>query len=104
MWICLHLSFCVLFKCLSFYFCLNPSLPVPLLKVRLVRSNPPSSQFKASFDASYQVYKLYQMAIHHDPPDKPTESQVRGQQVKLLKGHRGKGGWEGEGAFDIKTQ
>lgn len=48
------------------------------LKVRLVRSNPPSPQFKASFEASYQVYKLYQMAIHKDPPDKPSESQVRG--------------------------
>uniref|UniRef100_A0A3B5L9B9 Arginyl-tRNA--protein transferase 1 n=1 Tax=Xiphophorus couchianus TaxID=32473 RepID=A0A3B5L9B9_9TELE len=48
------------------------------LEVRLVRSNPPSQQFKASFDASYQVYKLYQMAIHKDPPDKPSESQVSG--------------------------
>ncbi|PWA25734.1 hypothetical protein CCH79_00001425 [Gambusia affinis] len=47
------------------------------LEVRLVRSNPPSPQFKASLDASYQVYKLYQMAIHKDPPDKPSESQVR---------------------------
>ncbi|CAN9499995.1 unnamed protein product [Ophioblennius macclurei] len=45
------------------------------LEVRLVRSNPPSPQFKASFDASYQVYKLYQMAIHKDPPSKPSESQ-----------------------------
>ncbi|CAK6951818.1 arginyl-tRNA--protein transferase 1 isoform X1 [Scomber scombrus] len=47
------------------------------LEVRLVRSNPPCPQFKASFDASYQVYKLYQMAIHKDPPDKPSESQFR---------------------------
>uniref|UniRef100_A0A8C6UAM4 Arginyl-tRNA--protein transferase 1 n=1 Tax=Neogobius melanostomus TaxID=47308 RepID=A0A8C6UAM4_9GOBI len=47
------------------------------LEVRLVRSNPPSPQFKASFDASYQVYKLYQMAIHKDPPEKPSESQFR---------------------------
>ncbi|KAM8852310.1 arginyl-tRNA--protein transferase 1 isoform 1-T1 [Synchiropus picturatus] len=47
------------------------------LEVRLVRSNPPCTQFKASFDASYQVYKLYQMAIHKDPPDKPSESQFR---------------------------
>ncbi|KAL4641294.1 arginyl-tRNA-protein transferase 1 isoform X2 [Arapaima gigas] len=47
------------------------------LEVRLVRSNPPSSQFKASFDASYQVYKLYQMVIHKDPPDKPSESQFK---------------------------
>ncbi|KAK7925457.1 hypothetical protein WMY93_007767 [Mugilogobius chulae] len=45
--------------------------------LRLVRSNPPSPQFKASFDASYQVYKLYQMAIHKDPPEKPSESQFR---------------------------
>ncbi|KAF1375956.1 hypothetical protein PFLUV_G00225580 [Perca fluviatilis] len=58
----------------------NESLPENsshCLEVRLVRSNPPSPQFKASFDASYQVYKLYQMAIHKDPPDKPSESQVR---------------------------
>ncbi|XP_019737591.1 arginyl-tRNA--protein transferase 1 isoform X2 [Hippocampus comes] len=47
------------------------------LEVRLVRANPPCPQFKASFDASYQVYKLYQMAIHKDPPDKPSESQFR---------------------------
>uniref|UniRef100_A0A667XMP8 Arginyl-tRNA--protein transferase 1 n=1 Tax=Myripristis murdjan TaxID=586833 RepID=A0A667XMP8_9TELE len=59
---------------------INESLtdnPLHCLEVRLVRSNPPSPQFKASFDASYQVYKLYQMAIHKDPPDKPTESQFR---------------------------
>jgi len=55
-----------------------------MLKVRLVRSSPPSPQFKASFDASYQVYKLYQMAIHKDPPDKPTESQVRGSRAEGL--------------------
>ncbi|CAM4727915.1 unnamed protein product [Leuciscus chuanchicus] len=54
-----------------------PNDPLHRLEVRLVRSSPPSPQFKASFDASYQVYKLYQMAIHKDPPDKPTESQVR---------------------------
>ncbi|XP_022599705.1 arginyl-tRNA--protein transferase 1 isoform X3 [Seriola dumerili] len=59
---------------------INESLPdnsSHCLEVRLVRSNPPSPQFKASFDASYQVYKLYQMAIHKDPPDKPSESQFR---------------------------
>ncbi|KAI7805143.1 arginyl-tRNA--protein transferase 1 [Triplophysa rosa] len=54
-----------------------PTDPLHRLEVRLVRSNPPSPQFKASFDASYQVYKLYQIAIHKDPPDKPTESQVK---------------------------
>ncbi|XP_072480614.1 arginyl-tRNA--protein transferase 1 isoform X5 [Notamacropus eugenii] len=45
------------------------------LKVRVVRSSPPSSQFKATFQESYQVYKRYQMVIHKDPPDKPTVSQ-----------------------------
>ncbi|XP_059372969.1 arginyl-tRNA--protein transferase 1-like isoform X1 [Carassius carassius] len=54
-----------------------PNDPLHRLEVRLVRSNPPSPQFKASFDASYQVYKLYQMVIHKDPPDKPTESQFK---------------------------
>ncbi|XP_018079705.1 arginyltransferase 1 L homeolog isoform X2 [Xenopus laevis] len=47
------------------------------LEVRLVRSSPPSSQFKASFQESYQVYKRYQTTIHQDPPDKPTISQVK---------------------------
>ncbi|XP_055502787.1 arginyl-tRNA--protein transferase 1 isoform X9 [Leucoraja erinacea] len=45
------------------------------LEVRLVRSSPPNSQFRATFQESYQVYKRYQMAIHKDPPDKPTEQQ-----------------------------
>ncbi|XP_006003694.1 arginyl-tRNA--protein transferase 1 isoform X2 [Latimeria chalumnae] len=47
------------------------------LEVRLVRSSPPSSQFKATLQESYQVYKRYQVAIHKDPPDKPSVSQVR---------------------------
>ncbi|XP_069836356.1 arginyl-tRNA--protein transferase 1 isoform X2 [Dendropsophus ebraccatus] len=47
------------------------------LEVKLVRSCPPSSQFKATFQESYQVYKRYQMTIHRDPPDKPTVSQVK---------------------------
>ncbi|KAF4090049.1 hypothetical protein AMELA_G00047480 [Ameiurus melas] len=54
-----------------------PDEPLHRFEVRLVRSMPPSPQFKASFDDSYQVYKLYQMVVHHDPPDKPNESQVR---------------------------
>ncbi|KAI5611552.1 arginyl-tRNA--protein transferase 1 [Silurus asotus] len=54
-----------------------PADPLHRLEVRLVRSMPPSPQFKASFDASYQVYKLYQTVVHQDPPHKPSESQVR---------------------------
>ncbi|XP_044296142.1 arginyl-tRNA--protein transferase 1 isoform X2 [Varanus komodoensis] len=45
------------------------------LEVRLVRSSPPSCQFKATFQESYQVYKRYQMVVHKDPPDKPTAGQ-----------------------------
>ncbi|XP_043568625.1 arginyl-tRNA--protein transferase 1 isoform X2 [Chiloscyllium plagiosum] len=47
------------------------------LEVRLVRSSPPNSQFKATFQESYQIYKRYQMTIHKDPPDKATEYQVK---------------------------
>ncbi|XP_032137749.1 arginyl-tRNA--protein transferase 1 isoform X7 [Sapajus apella] len=45
------------------------------LEVRVVRSSPPSSQFKATLLESYQVYKRYQMVIHKNSPDTPTESQ-----------------------------
>ncbi|KAJ1139966.1 hypothetical protein NDU88_006327 [Pleurodeles waltl] len=49
--------------------------PAHVLEVRLVQSSPASSQFKATFQESYQVYKSYQMTVHGDPPDKPTVSQ-----------------------------
>ncbi|XP_075390937.1 arginyl-tRNA--protein transferase 1 isoform X1 [Tenrec ecaudatus] len=45
------------------------------LEVRVVRSSPPSAQFKATFQESYQIYKRYQMIVHKDPSDKPTVSQ-----------------------------
>ncbi|XP_007902095.1 arginyl-tRNA--protein transferase 1 isoform X2 [Callorhinchus milii] len=45
------------------------------LEVRLVRSSPPGSQFKDTFQESYLLYKKYQMVIHKDPPEKATESQ-----------------------------
>ncbi|TNN33467.1 Arginyl-tRNA--protein transferase 1 [Liparis tanakae] len=60
-----------------YFLCTASTASSSFLRVRLVRCTPPSPQFKASFDASYQVYKLYQMAVHQDPPDKPSESQVR---------------------------
>ncbi|XP_012877354.1 PREDICTED: arginyl-tRNA--protein transferase 1 [Dipodomys ordii] len=55
----------------------KPGFDLVTEKVRVVRSSPPSPQFKATFQESYQVYKRYQMVIHKDPPDKPTVSQVR---------------------------
>ncbi|KAM9062963.1 arginyl-tRNA--protein transferase 1 isoform X1 [Sarcophilus harrisii] len=61
----------------DFIFDTLPDKSAHQLEVRVVRSSPPSSQFKATFQESYQVYKRYQMVIHKDPPDKPTVSQVR---------------------------
>ncbi|XP_067417444.1 arginyl-tRNA--protein transferase 1 isoform X3 [Emydura macquarii macquarii] len=59
----------------DFIFALLPDDATHQLEVRVVRSSPPSCQFKATFQESYQVYKRYQMTIHKDPPDKPTISQ-----------------------------
>ncbi|XP_068807656.1 arginyl-tRNA--protein transferase 1 isoform X7 [Struthio camelus] len=61
----------------DFIFVSLPDDAAHKLEVRVVRSSPPSSQFKATFQESYQVYKRYQMVIHKDPPDKPTINQVR---------------------------
>ncbi|XP_015722981.1 arginyl-tRNA--protein transferase 1 isoform X1 [Coturnix japonica] len=59
----------------DFIFVPLPDDALHKLEVRVVRSSPPSSQFKATFQESYQVYKRYQMVIHKDPPDKPTINQ-----------------------------
>ncbi|KAM8806335.1 arginyl-tRNA--protein transferase 1 [Eudromia elegans] len=59
----------------DFVFASLPDDAVHKLEVRVVRSSPPSSEFKATFQESYQVYKRYQMVIHKDPPDKPTINQ-----------------------------
>ena len=40
-----------------------------------MRSSPRSEEFEASFEESFTVYKKYQMAIHGDPPEKPTQRQ-----------------------------
>uniref|UniRef100_A0A8C5WLY6 Arginyl-tRNA--protein transferase 1 n=1 Tax=Leptobrachium leishanense TaxID=445787 RepID=A0A8C5WLY6_9ANUR len=65
-------------KNLEEFIALSPSeTTAHTLEVRLVRSSPPSTQFKETFQESYQVYKRYQMTIHQDPPDKPSESQVK---------------------------
>ncbi|XP_028936418.1 arginyl-tRNA--protein transferase 1 isoform X2 [Ornithorhynchus anatinus] len=61
----------------DFIFSSLPEDAAHQLEVRMVRSSPPSSQFKATFQESYQVYKRYQMVIHKDPPEKPTLNQVR---------------------------
>lgn len=74
---------CIVFKLLDFWCILLQQLSLILWKVRLVRSSPQSSQFKATFQESYQVYKRYQMIIHKDPPGKPSVSQVR-QRIVLV--------------------
>jgi len=45
------------------------------LKMRLVKSNPPSEEFEQSREESFQLYKKYQMAIHDDTEDECTEKQ-----------------------------
>ena len=43
--------------------------------MRLVRSEPASSDFTQTFKQAHSVYHSYQMKIHKDPPQKPNEAQ-----------------------------
>lgn len=45
------------------------------LELKLVRTHPPSPEFKSTFKESYELYKKYQMVIHNDPPEDCTEKQ-----------------------------
>ena len=51
--------------------------PAHKLEVKLVRSSPPSPEFKATFKDSHSLYKKYQMAVHRDAEDKCNEKQFR---------------------------
>lgn len=42
---------------------------------KLVRCSPRSRDFKAKFNEEYELYKKYQIAIHHDDPSEVTEKQ-----------------------------
>lgn len=53
----------------------NP--PAHRLEVKLVRSSPPSAEFRDTFKQSYSVYKKYQMAVHHDEESKCTQQQYQ---------------------------
>lgn len=35
-------------------------------QLKLVRVNPPEAAFKANYNASYGVFRKYQLEIHHD--------------------------------------
>ncbi|KAK3914593.1 Arginyl-tRNA--protein transferase 1 [Frankliniella fusca] len=59
-----------------------PQNPAHRLQVRLVRSQPPSAEFKNSFAESLNVYRRYQMAVHGDPETKCSESQYKRFLVK----------------------
>ena len=52
------------------------SEPKVRFEVKLVKSNPPSEEFEATFQESFRLYKKYQMTIHNDKEDKCTERQV----------------------------
>ncbi|KAK6170184.1 hypothetical protein SNE40_018639 [Patella caerulea] len=49
--------------------------PAHKLEIKLVRSTPRSTEFDSSFKTSHQIYHKYQMSVHKDPPEKPTERQ-----------------------------
>ena len=54
--------------------------PAHVLTVRLV--DPCSKEFKESFDVSHQLYKKYQMSVHHDGEDECTADQFKRFLVK----------------------
>lgn len=54
-----------------------PEKPAHKLDIRLVRTSPPSAESTATLDASYAVYRKYQIVIHKDPPAKCSMSQYR---------------------------
>lgn len=35
-------------------------------QLKLVRVNPPEAEFKATYNASYAVFRKYQLEVHHD--------------------------------------
>ena len=47
------------------------------LELKLVRSHPPSAEFKSTFRESFELYKKYQMSVHKDPESKCTEKQYQ---------------------------
>jgi len=46
-------------------------------EIKLVKSNPPSEEFEATFKESFRLYKKYQMIIHEDEESKCTEKQFK---------------------------
>lgn len=54
----------------------NIAEPKVKFDMKLIKSNPPSEEFEATFDESFQLYKKYQMTIHNDKEDKCTARQV----------------------------
>ncbi|XP_042885737.1 arginyl-tRNA--protein transferase 1-like isoform X2 [Penaeus japonicus] len=54
-----------------------PENPAHTLEIRLVRSQPSSSQFVRTFKTSHEVYEKYQTKIHGDSLDRCCESQFK---------------------------
>ncbi|XP_063589964.1 arginyl-tRNA--protein transferase 1-like isoform X1 [Penaeus indicus] len=54
-----------------------PENPAHTLEIRLVRSQPSSSQFVHTFKTSHEVYEKYQTKIHGDSLDRCCESQFK---------------------------
>ncbi|CAL1270382.1 unnamed protein product [Larinioides sclopetarius] len=54
-----------------------PSKPAHKLELRLVPSSSDNPLFSNHFEASYSVYKNYQMTVHKDPAEKVTTKQFK---------------------------
>ena len=68
--------------------------PAHRLEVKLVRSSPPSAEFKDTLKQSYGVYKKYQMAVHHDKESECSQDQYeRFLCDSPLIPHKGASGW-----------
>ena len=64
------------------------------LEMKLVRSNPPSPEFKSTFRESFKLYQKYQMRIHNDTEDKcDKETYQRFLCDSPLMPKRGAAGW-----------
>ncbi|KAG0722250.1 Arginyl-tRNA--protein transferase 1 [Chionoecetes opilio] len=69
--------------------------------LKLVRVNPPEAAFKATYNASYPVFRKYQVEVHHDSESECDKMSFQGFLVDgpLLPWQPGSGPEQGYGSF-----
>jgi len=50
--------------------------PLSYIKVKLVRCCPEDDEFTEMFDEEFEIYRKYQIVIHHDKEDEVDKKQV----------------------------